>query len=178
MLCVQRNSCVNELQYGFDRLSDWYQKEVLTNEQSYYAALDAEVLIRAIILAMWLETTLRQFSYTEEVITVSTVVEWWKWARDLKCNQSQLQRVSSTEAGITVRESRLAFLGKINFFTHARGKEFSEEDKISDGGPLNETVGKENRSRALFDEHGASRSTLWKKKQGKREQEILKRQGK
>ena len=180
-MCAKKQLCdltMNELQYGFVRLSDWYQKEVLSNEQSYYAALDAEVLLRAIIMAMWLETALRQFSYTKEVITVSTVVEWWEWARDLKCNQSQLQRVSSTEAGITVRESRLAFLGKIHFFTHARGKEFSEEDRISDGGPLNETVGKENRSRALFDEHGASRSTLWKKRQGKREQEILKRRGK
>ena len=169
---------MNELQHGFVRLSDWYQKEVLSNEQSYYAALDAEVLLRAIIMAMWLETALRQFSYTEEVITVSTVVEWWEWARNLKCNQSQLQRVSSTEAGFTARESRLAFLGKIHFFTHARGKEFSEEDRISDGGPLNENVGKENRIGALYDEYGVSRSTLWKRRQVRREQEILRRRGK
>ena len=59
---------MNELQYGYVRVSDWYQKEQLTIEQSYYAALDAEVLVRAIIMAMWLETTLRQYSYTEEVI--------------------------------------------------------------------------------------------------------------
>ena len=145
----------------------------MTNEQSYYAALDAEVLLRAIIMAMWLETALRQFSYTEEVIMVSTVMEWWEWVRNLKCNQFQLQRVSSAEAGCTVRESKLAFLGKIHFFTHARGKEFSEEDRISDGGPVNENIGKENRSGALFDEHGSRRSTLWKKRQGRREQEIL-----
>ena len=166
---------LSELQYGFVRCSDWYQREDLTNEQSYYAALDSEVLLRAIILAMWLETTVRQFSYTEEVITLSTILNWWKWARDLSCNKAQLQRISSTEAGMTVRESRLAYFGKIHFYTHARGKEFAEEEIISYSGTVNENIGEVNRSRALINEHGISRSILWENRQRKRKQEISRR---
>lgn len=177
-MCIKRqfsDLSLKELQYGFVRLSDWYQREQLTIEQSFYAALDAEVLVRAIIMAMWLETALRQFSYTEEVITLSSVLDWWSWAINVSCNTSQLQRVSSTISGTTINERRLAFFGKAHFFSHSRGKEYSvkEEDAIS--GPIDEKLGQSNRTRALIDDYGRSRSIKWKKRDGQRINEVKRR---
>ena len=69
-----------------------------------------------------------------------TVVDWWNWAINLSCNKSQLQRVSSTIAGTTIRERRLAFFGKSHFFSHGRGKDFSEEEEVAVSGPVNDLV--------------------------------------
>ena len=71
-----------------------------------------------------------------------TVVDWWNSAINLSCNKSQLQRVSSTIAGTTIRERRLAFFGKSHFFSHGRGKDFSEEEEVAVSGPVYEMLGK------------------------------------
>ena len=104
-----------------------------------------------------------------------TVVDWWNWAINLSCNKSQLQRVSSTIAGTTIRERRLAFFGKSHFFSHGRGKDFSEEEEVAVSGPVNEKLGKTARNRSLIDEHGRSRYIFWKKSDEKRLQEIKRR---
>ena len=96
-----------------------------------------------------------------------TVVDWWNWAINLSCNKSQLRRVSSTVAGTTIRERRLAFFGKSHFFSHGRGKDFSEEEEVAVSGPVNEKLGKNARNRSLIDEHGRSRSISWKKEMKK-----------
>ena len=75
-----------------------------------------------------------------------TVVDWWNWAINLSCNKSQLQRVSSTIAGTTIRERRLAFFGKSHFFSHGRGKDFSEEEEVAVSGPVYEKLGKNARN--------------------------------
>ena len=96
-------------------------------------------------------------------------------AINLSCNKSQLRRVSSTVAGTTIRERRLAFFGKSHLFSHGRGKDFSEEEEVAVSGPVNEKLGKNARNRSLIDEHGRSRSISWKKRDEKRLQEIKRR---
>ena len=109
------------------------------------------------------------------MVPTETVVDWCYWAINLSCNKSQLQRVSSTIAGTTIRERRLAFFGKSHFFSHGRGKDFSEEEEVAVSGPVNEKLGKNARNRSLIDEHGRSRSISWKKRDEKRLQEIKRR---
>ena len=92
-------------------------------------------------------------------------------AINLSCNKSKLRRVSSTVAGTTIRERRLAFFGKSHFFSHGRGKDFSEEEEVAVSGPVYEMLG----NRSLIDEHGRSRSISWKKRDEKRLQEIKRR---
>ena len=100
----------------------------------------------------------------ERVGPSETVEDWWNWTINLSCNKSQLQRVSSTIAGTTIRERRLAFFGKSHFFSHGRGKDFSEEEEVAVTGPVNEKLRKNARNRSLIDEHWRSRFISWKKK--------------
>ena len=94
---------------------------------------------------------------------------------NLSCDKSQLQRVSSTIAGTTINEQRLAFFGKAHFFSHSRGKEFSVEEEVAISDPIDEKSGQSNRVRALFDKDGRSRSISWQKRDGHRKNEVKRR---
>ena len=61
----------------------------------------------------------------------------------------------------------LLSLGRVHFFSHGRGKDFSEEEEVAVSGTVNEKLGKNARNRSLIDEHGRSRSISWKKEMKK-----------
>ena len=170
---------MDELKYGWVRCSDWYGRS-LTVEQSLYAAFDAEVLIRSLIIGMWLETTLRRFSGLEEETKIKDVLGWWDWAKNLTASKSLLQRAEATTSGKTVKLDKMVLDGENHFVSHERGKKLSNYEEVGGDNQSNlDTVinlGAERRRTALVDLKGVSKSVDWKRRDSSRKNYLTKRE--